>query len=87
MDIQTSPSHNLLLAICASFVDTLDHFQNILIALCMVYSYSGLNQWESLRPVLKDYGIIENIGTLISDNSTTNDMLCHVMATYLSTEK
>ena len=75
-----------MLAICASFVDAQDRFRNILIALRIVHGYSGLNQWESLRPVLEDYGIMENIGTLISDNSTTNDMLCHMMATYLSTE-
>ena len=86
VDIWTSPSHDLLLAICASFVDAQDRFRNVLIALRTVRGHSGLNQWESLYPVLKDYGIMENIGTLIGDNSTTNDTLCRTMATHLSTE-
>jgi hypothetical protein len=87
IDIWTSPSHDLLLAICSSFVDAQDRFRNILIALRTVRGHSGLNQWESLRPVLEDYGIMENIGTLIGDNSTTNDTLCRTMASYLGTEK
>ncbi|KAF2810922.1 uncharacterized protein BDZ99DRAFT_415174, partial [Mytilinidion resinicola] len=33
VDIWTPLSHNLLLTICASFVDAQDHFRNILIAL------------------------------------------------------
>jgi hypothetical protein len=75
-----------LLAICATFVDAQDRFQNILITLRTVYGHSGLNQWEALHPVLEDYGIVENIGTLIGNNSTTNDMLCNRMANHLSTE-
>lgn len=86
IDIWTSPSHDLLLAICATFVDAQDRFRNILIALRTVCGHSGLNQWEALRPVLEDYGIMENIGTLIGDNSTTNDTLCRTMANYLSIE-
>jgi hypothetical protein len=86
VDIWTSPSHDLLLAICGSFVDAQDRFRNILIALRTVHGHSGLNQWDALRPVLEDYGIIENIGTLIGDNSSTNDMLCYVMANYLRIE-
>jgi hypothetical protein len=86
VDIWTSPSYDLLLAICASFVDTQDRFRNILIALRTVHGHSGLNQWETLRPVLEDYGIMENIGILIGDNSTINDTLCRTMATHLSIE-
>jgi hypothetical protein len=87
IDIWTSPGHDLLLGICASFVDAQSQFRNTLIGLRTVSGHSGLNQWESLRPVLEDYGIIENIGVLIGDNSTTNDTLCRTMAAYLSTEK
>ena len=86
VDIWTSPSHDLLLAICASFVDAQDRFRNTLIALCTVRSHSGLNQWESLYPIFKDYRIMASISTLISDNSTTNDTLCRTMAAHLSTE-
>ena len=86
VDVWTSPSHDLLLAICATFIDAQDRFRNILIALCIVCSHSGLNQQEALHPVLEDYGIVENIGTLIGDNSTTNDILCYIIANHLSTE-
>jgi hypothetical protein len=44
VDIWTSPSHDLLLAICATFVDAQDRFRNILIALRTVCGHSGLNQ-------------------------------------------
>jgi hypothetical protein len=57
-----------------------------LIALRSVLGHSGLNQWECLRPVLQDFGILRNIGTLIGDNATTNDTLCRTMAAYLTAE-
>ena len=41
IDIQTSPSHALLLRICASFIDIQDKYQNPLIALCIIHSQSG----------------------------------------------
>jgi hypothetical protein len=86
VDIWTSPSHDLLLAICSSFIDAQDHFHNILIAIRPVLGHSGSNQWETLRPVLQDYGIMEKIGILIGDNSTTNDVLCRKMANHLGVE-
>jgi hypothetical protein len=86
VDIWTSPSQDLLLAICASFVDAKDRFRNVLIALRMVHGHSGVNQWETLRPVLEDYGIMKHIGTLIGDNSTTNDRLCYTIAHHLGLE-
>ena len=67
-------------------MDIQDRFRNILIALRTVVGHSGSNQWETLRPVLEDYGIMENIGTLIGDNSTTNDTLCRLMANHLGAE-
>src|SRR5205085_1824475 len=87
VDIWTSPSHDLLLAVCASFVDAQDCYQNILIALRTVSGHSGETQWETLQPVLTDYQIIEKIGAVIGDNSGTNDTLCRTMAGYLATEK
>jgi hypothetical protein len=41
IDIWTSPSHDLLLAVCASFIDTLDSYRNILLALRTVPGHSG----------------------------------------------
>lgn len=86
VDIWTSPSHDLLLAICASFVDARNRFRNVLIALRPVHGHGGVSQWETLRPVLEDYGIIKHIGTLIGDNSSTNDVLCQTMAHHLGLE-
>src|SRR5438045_6506572 len=86
VDIWTSPSHALLLGICASFVDIQDEYQNLLIALCMVSSQSGANQWEALRLVLIEYGIETKIGALVGDNAGSNDVLCHMIGQWLSLE-
>jgi hypothetical protein len=86
VDIWTTPSKILLLAICASFVDIKGIFRNILIALRPVYSQSGESQWEILEPVLKSYGIDTKVGTLVGDNSGTNDVLCRTISRFLSLE-
>src|SRR5436190_21057492 len=72
VDIWTSPSHSLLLGICASFVDIHGEYRNPLIALRPVHSQSGADQWEALRPALIDYGIDTNIGALVGDNAGSN---------------
>jgi hypothetical protein len=87
VDVWTSPNNHLLLAICGSFVDIHDRFQNILIGLRTTYGQSGAAQWVTLLPVLEEYGIVEKIGTVIGDNSGTNDVLCRTISSYLSLEK
>jgi hypothetical protein len=84
VNIWTSPSYSLLLRICASFVDIQDEYQNPLIALCLVHSQSGADQWEALCPVLIKYGIKTKIGALIRDNAGSNDTLCHMISQWLS---
>jgi hypothetical protein len=84
VDIWTSPSHDLLLGICASFVDIQDEYRNPLIALRTVNSQSGNDQWETLRPVLEEYGIETKIGALIGDNAGSNDVLCRMIGSWLS---
>lgn len=86
VDIWTSPSHSLLLGICASFVDVKDEYQNPLIGLRTVSSQSGVDQWESLRPVLVEYGIETKIGALVGDNAGSNDVLCRLIGQWLSLE-
>src|SRR5438045_4274948 len=86
VDIWTSPSHALLLGICASFVDIQDEYRNLLIALRMVSSQSGANQWEALQLVLIDYGIETKIGALVGDNAGSNDVLCHMIGQWLGLE-
>jgi hypothetical protein len=84
VDIWTSPSHTLLLGICASFVDIQDEYRNPLIALRTVSSQSGADQWEALRPVLIEYGIETKIGALVGDNAGSNDVLCRTIGQWLS---
>jgi hypothetical protein len=86
VDIWTSPSHALLLGICASFVDIQDEYQNLLIALRTVSSQSGADQWEALRPALIEYGIETKIGALVGDNAGSNDVLCRTIGQWLSLE-
>ncbi len=83
VDIWTSPSHALLLGICASFVDIQDEYRNPLIALRTVHSQSGDDQWETLRPVLQEYGIEKKVGALIGDNTGSNDVLCRTISSWL----
>ncbi len=87
VDIWTSPNNHLLLAICGSFVDAQDRFWNILLALRTTYGHSGEAQWNTLQPVLEEYGIVEKLGTIVGDNSGTNDTLCRTISEYLSLEK
>src|SRR5450755_1765199 len=86
VDIWTSPSHALLLGICASFVDIQDEYQNPLIALRTVSSQSGADQWEALRLVLIEYRIETKIGALVGDNAGSNDVLCRTIAEWLGLE-
>jgi hypothetical protein len=55
-----------------------------LIALCLVYSQSGADQWEALYLVLIKYRIKTKIGALIGDNTGLNDTLCHIISQWLS---
>ena len=87
VDIWTSPSHDLLLGVCASFVDAQDSYHNILIGLRVVRGHSGENQWHALLPLLKEYMIERRIGIVIGDNATTNDTLCRTMAQWFTSEQ
>lgn len=86
IDIWTSPNNHLFLAICASFTDHTDQFRNILIGLRTVPGQSGEHQWSVLLPVMEEYGSIKMIGTIVGDNSGTNDTLCRKIAEYLAEE-
>jgi hypothetical protein len=83
VDIWTSPNNYLLLAICAHFIDDQEERIKALLALCTVAGHSGDDQWDALLPVLKDFGIVQKLGALIADNSSTNDTLCTAVSQYL----
>lgn len=84
VDIWTSPNNHLLLAVCAHFIDSQENRMKALLALRTVPGHSGVEQWNTLLPVLKEYGIVSKIGAIIADNSTTNDTLCRAIHTYLA---
>jgi len=84
VDIWTSPNRILFLAVCAHFVDEDDVVSKCLLALPTVSGHSGRQQWEVLHPVLREYGIENRLGAIISDNSDTNDKLCCEIASYMA---
>jgi hypothetical protein len=86
VDIWTSPNSYLYLAVCASFVDKEDSFQNLLIGLRTVCGHSGLQQWEVLLPILREYGVERDIGAVVGDNASTNGTLCRTIQEYLNKE-
>jgi hypothetical protein len=77
----------LLLAIVAQFVDEEDGLIRALLGLREVAGHLGEEQFKVLLPVLKDYGIVRQIGAVISDNSGTNDTLCREIEAHLLQEE
>ena len=76
LDIQTSPNRWLLLAICAHFTTHLQKKQKALLALKKVPGHSGEDQFSVLLPVLEDYGIVRQLGAIVADNASPNNVLC-----------
>lgn len=87
LDIWTSPNRLLFLGICAHFVEQSDEkLSKALIALRIMANHSGEEQFITLLPVLKDYGILQKLGAVVCDNHTANDKLCRTIAKYLRKE-
>ena len=88
LDIWTSPNRLLLLGVCSHFVDHVQETRRkALLALRPVANHSGEEQFITLLPVLRDFGIVRRIGSVVGDNSSTNDTLCRAMSTYLKEEE
>jgi hypothetical protein len=88
LDIWTSPNRLLLLGICAHFTDrSYEKLRKALIALRPVTNHSGEEQFATLLPILQEYGIVQKIGIVIGDNSSTNDTLCRAVSNYLNTKE
>lgn len=84
VDIWTSPNNHLFLAVCAHFIDSQEQRRKALLGLPTVVNHSGEEQWNSILPILQDYGIVRKLGAIVADNSTTNDTLCRTISQYLS---
>jgi hypothetical protein len=88
LDIWTSPNRLLLLGICAHFVDRNQEKQSkALLALRTVANHSGQEQFDTLLSVLKDYGIVRKLGSIVCDNASPNDTLCRTVEDYLDQEE
>jgi len=88
LDIWTSLNKLLLLGICAHFVEAIsEKLSNVLIALRPVANHSGSEQFYTLLPVLQEYGIVQKIGAIVSDNASSNDTLCQQFGIYLREEE
>jgi hypothetical protein len=88
LDIWTSPNRLLFLGICAHFVEqSQEKLSKALLALCTVTNHSGDEQFNTLLPVLKDYGIVQKLGSIVCDNHTANDKLCRTVAKHLREEE
>ena len=54
-----------------------------MLALRPVAGHSGSDQFDVLLPVLEEYGIVQKVGCIMADNSSTNDTLCREIASYM----
>ena len=54
-----------------------------LLALCIVKDHSEKAQFAVLLSMLHDYGIVQKLGTVVADNSGTNDTLCREIEAHL----
>lgn len=84
LDIWTSPNRYSFLGICAHFVEvSQEKLSKALLALRRVANHSGEEQFDVLLPVLKEYGIVRKLGSIVGDNATTNDTLCRAVSRYM----
>ena len=87
LNIYTSLNRLLLLGICAHFVDSQEKHLKALLALRTIANHSGNKQFATLLPVLKDYSIVRKLGSIVCDNTSTNDSLYRTIEAYLLKEE
>jgi hypothetical protein len=58
-----------------------------LLRLRLVAGHSREAQFDALLPILQEYSIVQMLGAIISDNSSTNDTLCRAIEAYLLKEE
>jgi hypothetical protein len=83
LDVWTSPNRLLLLGIVCHTTDYNEKHRKALLALRPIVNHSGVEQFNVLLPVLKDYGIVRKLGAVVSDNASTNDTLCSAIEDYM----
>jgi len=84
VDIWTTPNRLLFLGVIAHFVDPKKkELKKGVIQMARVSGHAGEDQFSVLKPTIQEYGLIEKLGALTSDNSTTNDTLCKAIELFL----
>ena len=58
-----------------------------LLGLRPVAGHSGKDQFDVLLPILQEYSIIQKLGAVVGNNSSTNDTLCQAIEAYLKREE
>jgi hypothetical protein len=89
-DIWTSPNRLLTLGLNANFVRIEKEKPKrirLLIGLQEVSGHSGDSQFQVITPILEEFDIVQNIGSVIGDNSGTNDTLCRSLASWFDFQK
>lgn len=88
VDIWTSPNKHLLLGVTGDFIDCIEEkHQKTLLGLRLVASHSREAQFEVVLPIIQEYSIVQKLGAVIGDNSSTNDTLYQAIEAHLLEEE
>jgi hypothetical protein len=77
----------LLLGIVVYFVDYLEKYFKAFIILCTITNYSRGKQFSVLLLVLQDYSIVQKLGAIVGNNTSTNNTFCTVVEEHLLKEE
>jgi hypothetical protein len=87
LDVWTSPNLYLLLGVCSHFINIESVRQTVTLGLRPVSGHAGEIQFnEGLLPILQEFGIARQLGTIVGDNASTNDTLCRTISNFLKKE-
>ena len=87
LDGWKAPNGLQYLAICAHFVNCNGELKKYTIALPeLCEGKGGKAQAAALIPVLQEYDIAGRLGYIVSDNATTNDVLCRTLEAWMRTQ-
>ena len=79
---------DFFLEICSHFVEyEREKLFKTFLRLCSVMSHNVNSQFDALLSVLQDYKIIWNLESIIDDNYSANDKLCHMISTFFLEKK
>jgi hypothetical protein len=77
----------LFLKIVVYIVNCLEEYSKTFIIFCIITNYSRNKQFSVLLPVLQDYNIVQKLGAIVGNNTSTNNTFCTIVEKYLFKEK